>query len=226
MSTNAKENSIKMIIYSDGGCIGNPGPGGWGTIIVRENLYTELGGHAPATTNNRMEMSAAIEGLKKAQKGEEIEIITDSKYLIDGATKWIHGWKKKNWVKSDKKPVLNRDLWEIIDQLQSQFKVKWTHVRGHQGHPENERCDDIANGFARGTPPELMEGDGSWIEGGVSYVTKKPATKTTKKHTKKAAKKTAPLKGDTTPYLKPLYLSNVGGAIETHETWAACDARI
>lgn len=156
------ENSISFLeIYTDGGCIGNPGPGGWAAILVRDCGFEEVGGGEKHTTNNRMEMTAAVEGLRRAVPGDRVQVTTDSKYLHDGITKWIHGWKRRGWKKADGGDVLNRDLWEAVDLLVSskKLKVSWRHVRGHSGHAYNERCDEIANGFARGAPPKLQKGD-------------------------------------------------------------------
>jgi len=151
-----KQNSDSVLtIYTDGGCIGNPGPGGWGAILIRNDCMDEIGGGEKHTTNNRMEMTAAIEGLARANAGEVVELATDSKYLHDGITKWIHGWKRRGWKKADGGDVLNRDLWEVISS--KKLKIKWRHVRGHSGHDYNERCDEIANGFARGAPPKLRK---------------------------------------------------------------------
>lgn len=220
MSIKRDGGSGGLTIFSDGGCIGNPGPGGWAAIVVRGGVYEELGGADPATTNNRMEMTGAIAGLEKVSPGEPVRVVTDSRYVVDGASKWIWGWKKRGWVKSDGQPVLNRDLWERIDELQRQRKVEWVHVRGHTGHPENERCDEIANGFARGETPELKSGDGSWIFGGG----KKPAGG--KRKTKESKPEPESTAGDGERYPKPIYLSVVGGDVREHESWAECEARI
>jgi ribonuclease HI len=220
------ENSDKnfdLTIFSDGACKGNPGPGGWGTILERGGHYFECGGGEPDSTNNRMEMTAAIEGLKRANSGEKIRLVTDSRYLIDGATKWIWGWKKKGWRKADGAEVLNLDLWKQIDRLQSNLKLKWEHVAGHSGHPENERCDVIASTFGHGNPVELREGDGAWI----FEATPRPVTRKPKKaaSSAKAKKHTAPpATGE--KYAAPLYLSLVNGAIREHDTWGECEARI
>ena len=201
MNTDQKEIFLTLRIYTDGGCIGNPGPGGWGALVVRDGIYEEFGGAEGETTNNRMEMRAAIEGLSHLREGESAVLVTDSRYLIDGITKWIHGWKRRSWRKSDGDAVLNRDLWEALDALVSGREVKWEHIAGHSGHPENERCDVIANTFARGGEVELLRGDGSHL--------------------------VAPTHGGgDKSYSTPLYLSEVGGDIEEHATWAECESRI
>ncbi|MHB8767143.1 MAG: ribonuclease HI, partial [Deferrisomatales bacterium] len=147
----------ELVVYTDGGCIGNPGPGGWGALLLRSDGYEEIGGREERTTNNRMEMRAAVEALRRARPGDRVHVLTDSRYLQDGISKWIRGWKKRGWKKADGGDVLNRDLWEELDALVSRpgLRVSWEHVRGHSGHLLNERCDQIANGFARGAPPVL-----------------------------------------------------------------------
>ncbi|MEB3252201.1 MAG: ribonuclease HI [Cyanobacteriota bacterium] len=157
--------AIIQRIYTDGACSGNPGPGGWGTV-----LYTaagpahELGGRAAQTTNNRMEMQAAIAGLTWLQdRGQRdmVTVYTDSEYVLKGITQWIAGWKRRGWVNSAKKPVLNRDLWEVLDALTIDLNrslerpLGWIYVRGHSGDPGNERCDTIARAFAAGRPIPL-----------------------------------------------------------------------
>jgi ribonuclease HI len=131
-------------IFSDGACSGNPGPGGWGTILRSGGQVKELSGFAPETTNNRMEMLGAIAGLEALKRPCRVRITTDSQYLVKGMTEWIHGWQKKGWKNSKKEEVLNRDLWERLLALCRQHRVEWAWVRGHAGHPENERCDELA----------------------------------------------------------------------------------
>ncbi len=209
-STNPDDRS-ELIIYTDGGCIGNPGPGGWAAVLVRDGQVEELGGAEAATTNNRMEMQGAIEGLRRARPGERARVVTDSRYLQDGITRWIHGWKRRGWKKADGNPVLNQDLWQELDTLVQgpAGSVGWEHVRGHQGHPFNERCDEIANGFARGTPPELRRGDGAWIGG-----TAVPA----------ASAAPAALKLGVPPGMRlPFYLSYRDGELRLHADWVDCE---
>lgn len=131
-------------IYTDGACQGNPGPGGWGVILRYKGVEKELSGYAAATTNNRMELQAAIEGLKALKKPIPVDLYTDSQYVRDGITKWLPEWKKKGWRLSSKKPVKNQDLWEELDGLSQAHTVQWHWVRGHSGHPENERADALA----------------------------------------------------------------------------------
>jgi ribonuclease HI len=149
-------------IYTDGACTGNPGPGGWGTVVYFDDgsVY-EMGDRCPQTTNNRMEMQAAIAALQYLESSGQtypITLYTDSEYLINCATKWVKSWKKKGWTKADGKPVQNQDLLEILDSLNNR-KVKWQHVRGHAGNIGNERCDAIARAFAAGKTPPLKQVD-------------------------------------------------------------------
>ena len=134
----------KVEIYTDGACQGNPGPGGWGVILRYNGKEKELSGFEAATTNNRMELQAAIEGLKALKRSMEVDLFTDSQYLRDGITKWLFQWKKNNWRLSNKKPVKNQDLWEQLEVLIQIHHAKWHWVRGHVGHPENERADALA----------------------------------------------------------------------------------
>jgi ribonuclease HI len=147
-------------IYTDGACTGNPGPGGWGTVVYfTDGSIHEMGDACPQTTNNRMEMQAAIAALnflEKSQQTEPVTLYTDSEYLINCVTKWVKGWKKKGWKKADGQPVLNQDLLEQLDELNSR-KITWQHVRGHAGNVGNERCDAIARAFASGKTPSLQQ---------------------------------------------------------------------
>ena len=136
--------SIK--VYTDGACKGNPGPGGWGVYIQSNVDEKELYGGSPETTNNQMEMQAALEALKHLKDEDEvIELYTDSNYLRQGITEWIHKWKKNNWKTAAKKPVANRDLWIEISDLNEKMTVEWNWVKGHAGDPGNERADELAN---------------------------------------------------------------------------------
>ena len=131
-------------IFTDGACSGNPGPGGWAAILRFRGEQKELTGGERETTNNRMEMMAAIAALEALKRPTQIEITTDSTYVKDGITRWIHGWKKNGWKTSAKKPVKNQDLWQRLDQALAPHEVEWHWVRGHDGHPENERADALA----------------------------------------------------------------------------------
>ncbi|PPS40208.1 ribonuclease HI [Chroococcidiopsis sp. TS-821] len=147
-------------IYTDGACTGNPGPGGWAVVIYfADGSVQELGGYEAQTTNNRMEMQAAIaalELLSTVPTNEPITLYTDSEYLIKGITQWVKGWKKKGWKTAQGKPVLNQDLWEILDARNTK-NVQWQYVRGHAGNIGNERCDEIARAFATGKTPTLQQ---------------------------------------------------------------------
>jgi ribonuclease HI len=131
-------------IFCDGACSGNPGVGGYGSILRCGETVKELSGAEGATTNNRMEMSGAIAALEALTRPCEVVITTDSQYLVKGMTEWMSGWLKRGWVNSKKEPVLNRDLWEKLVALSKIHKIKWVWVRGHNGHEENERCDELA----------------------------------------------------------------------------------
>jgi ribonuclease HI len=143
--------SSSIEIFTDGACSGNPGPGGWGAILRAGGHEKELSGFEPATTNNRMEMTAVIEALKALKKPSPVIIHTDSRYVMDGATKWLKGWQAKGWKTADKKPVKNEDLWRALDAQMARHQVKWIWVRGHDGHAENERADALARGAIPGT---------------------------------------------------------------------------
>ena len=131
-------------IATDGACKGNPGPGGWGVLMRFNGVEKELSGSDPATTNNRMELMAAIQGLKALNRPCHVVLETDSAYVRDGITKWIHGWQRNGWRTADKKPVKNVDLWQRLELAANLHKVKWHWVKGHAGHPENERADALA----------------------------------------------------------------------------------
>ncbi len=138
---------VKLI--TDGACLGNPGPGGWAAILRYNHHTRELYGSCPQTTNNRMELTAAIEGLKALKEPCEVELVTDSQYLMNGITKWINGWKRKGWLTAEKKPVLNQDLWMTLDALASRHRIHWTWTRGHATHEDNNRADLLATTAAK-----------------------------------------------------------------------------
>ena len=131
-------------IYTDGACKGNPGPGGWGALLKSSAACKELFGGEPGTTNNRMELSAAIEALRLLNRPCTVTVTTDSQYLVKGITEWITGWQRNGWRNSKKEPVVNRDLWEHLLTVTQKHSVNWKWVRGHAGHAENERCDQLA----------------------------------------------------------------------------------
>lgn len=133
-----------VTIHTDGACSGNPGPGGWGAILEYNGHEKELSGAEAETTNNRMELMAAIAALEALKRSSQVRLVTDSVYVRDGVTKWIHGWKKNGWKTAAKKPVKNEDLWRRLDDVASRHHVQWEWVKGHSGHPENERADALA----------------------------------------------------------------------------------
>lgn len=141
-STEVTANVIE--IFTDGACSGNPGPGGWGAILRWKGHEKELYGGEMATTNNRMELMAAIRALESLKRASRVALYTDSTYVRDGITSWIHGWKRNGWKTAAKKPVKNEDLWRRLDEAISAHEVDWHWVRGHAGHPENERADELA----------------------------------------------------------------------------------
>ncbi len=137
----------KMLVdlYTDGACSGNPGPGGWGALLLFGDHEKELCDGTFDTTNNRMELMAAIQGLNALTRPCIVNLYTDSKYVMDGMTKWIHGWKKNGWRNASKKPVKNADLWQELEKATARHDINWNWVKGHTGHPENERADALAN---------------------------------------------------------------------------------
>jgi ribonuclease HI len=135
-------------IFTDGACKGNPGPGGWGVLLRMGNHEKEMSGGEPDTTNNRMEMTAAIMGLNALIEPCAVDLYSDSKYVLDGMSKWIHGWQRNGWINASKKPVRNADLWHDLIEAARPHQVTWHWVRGHNGHPENERVDALASAEA------------------------------------------------------------------------------
>ena len=135
----------KVVIHTDGACKGNPGPGGWGALVEHDGRTEELSGGEPATTNNRMEMTAVIRALESLPSGTEVALYTDSQYVKNGIETWIHGWKRNGWKTADRKPVKNADLWRELDTLAALHRISWHWVRGHNAHPGNERADALAN---------------------------------------------------------------------------------
>ncbi|KTT70505.1 ribonuclease HI [Sphingomonas endophytica] len=138
----------KVELFTDGACKGNPGPGGWGALIRSGRHEKELSGGEAQTTNNRMELMAAIQGLNALTRPCHVTLSTDSRYVMDGLTKWIHGWQKNGWRTADKKPVKNAELWQALLAAAKPHRVEWKWVKGHAGHPENERADKLASDAA------------------------------------------------------------------------------
>lgn len=131
-------------IFTDGACSGNPGPGGWGAILRHKGVEKELSGGIRQTTNNRMELTAVVEALRALKEPCQVDLYTDSKYLKDGITSWIRNWKRNGWKTSAKQPVKNQDLWEALDEVVQKHQIEWHWIKGHAGHRENERCDELA----------------------------------------------------------------------------------
>jgi len=197
----------KILLYADGSSIGNPGPGGWGVVaLLPGNEVRERGGGAAHTTNNKMELTAAIEGLSAFLPQGSVEVRTDSSYLINGATKWIKGWEQKGWITTAKKPVENRELWEALAVLLRQGDVSFKYVPGHQGVPGNERADAIAQGFARKEDVTLYSGPLSAY--GIDLLSPLGPLEKRKSGTAYS------------------YLSMTEGRIEKHRTWAECESRV
>ena len=134
-----------VVIYTDGACKGNPGPGGWGAVLEAGGRRKELFGGEPHTTNNRMELTAVIRALEALAQGADVDLYTDSQYVKNGIETWIHGWKKNGWKTSDRKPVKNADLWRELEEQAAQHAIRWHWVRGHDANPGNERADALAN---------------------------------------------------------------------------------
>ena len=147
--TKSPMTKLAVEIFTDGACSGNPGPGGWGAVMRFRDIERELSGGAAETTNNRMEMMAAIAALEALKRPSEVDLTTDSVYLRDGITKWIQNWKKRGWKTADNKPVKNQDLWQRLEAAGAPHQVRWHWVKGHTGHLDNERADELArNGMA------------------------------------------------------------------------------
>jgi ribonuclease HI len=150
----------KVTIYTDGAAKGNPGPAGWGAVFLKEGKVFEIGGRSEHATNNIMELTGAIEALKCVKEKNlmgEVEVVSDSKYVILGITEWITGWMNNGWRNAAKKPVMNRELWEELYELNKEVKPKWSYVKGHNEHEHNDRADLIATSFAEGEPVKLRK---------------------------------------------------------------------
>ena len=144
-----------VVMYADGACKGNPGPGGWGVLLRTGGKEKEMFGGEAQTTNNRMELAAVIEGLSSLTRRSKVRVYTDSQYVQKGMSEWIHNWKRRGWRTADRKPVKNEDLWRKLDDIARAHNVEWHWVKGHAGHPENERADALAN---QGIPQEIGSG--------------------------------------------------------------------
>lgn len=203
-----------ITIYCDGSSIGNPGPGGWGAVVADGARAKELGGYEKETTNNRMELSAAIESLRILKQSKTVEIHTDSSYVINGITKWVKGWKKNGWITKEKKDVLNKDLWQELVTVTEKHDVEWKHVKGHSGIQLNERVDMIANGYARKETVELFSGS---LTAYKTVLAGMPKARVVSKSKSKSKTKTGPAYA---------YVSVLDGKVLTHKTWAECEKRV
>jgi ribonuclease HI len=211
------ENKNIISIFTDGSSLGNPGPGGWGAIVIFDGKVKELGGGESPTTNNRMELSATIGALKfVGNTNAPIVLHTDSSYVINGITKWVWGWRKNNWITSTKTEVINRDLWEELSDAVVGKKIEWKYVGGHIGIAGNHRADEIAVSFSKGKPEKLF--DGNFEDYGIKNILDishdtelKEARTKNKSHSNAKAYS---------------YVSLVDGKIMTHQTWAECEARV
>jgi len=215
-----------FIIYGDGACSGNPGPGGFGAIVVSpDGIVQELADGSPKTTNNRMELSAIIESFKYILNSKFltvascVQIFTDSVYVIRGATQWLYGWKRKGWKNAAGEDIANPDLWNEMDNLLFQFKTKapqlkleWNFVKGHSGTPGNERCDELAVAFSKNQPVDLYHGRVAHYHFDIYKHPEKRPLPEMKSSSGGDAKKTA------------WYLSLVNGVFKTHKTWSECEA--
>jgi ribonuclease HI len=209
--------SDKVIIFTDGACSGNPGPGGWAAILVSPlGKIKEIGGAERHTTNNKMELTATLEALRllggvKKLSTKEIRLYTDSKYVIQGITSWIHGWKRNGWKNAEGKDVSNRELWEALADviLKHAFKVEWLYVPGHSGFGGNERCDEIAVAYSKNLPIELFQGDSAHYRVDISRL---PAPVDPSAPSRKK--------------FKPVYISYVNGELHRDADWKSCEARV
>lgn len=205
-------------LYTDGACSGNPGPGGWAYVLVNadQKQVSEAGGFEPQTTNNRMELLGVIEGLiaARAQKIQELLILSDSTYVIRGFTQWRFGWKKRGWVNQENEPVSNQDLWKELDRVAEGFKLQWKYVRGHQGTPGNERVDEIAVSFSQGQSLHIYHK--STIEKYIFDVTEIPEGEPLPemKFNKPSPSKSA------------FYVSYVNGVLTRHSDWGSCERTV
>ncbi len=202
---------MNIEIYTDGSSLGNPGPGGWGTIITEnDKVIAERGGYEKVTTNNRMELSAVISALESIPQEHDITVYTDSAYVVSGITRWVIGWSKNNWKTSQKIDVLNRDLWERLVDASGHKVIGWKIIKGHSGIPANERCDVIATSYADKKPAVLYHG--SRERYGVNISTASTEMGASHKSSSRAKAYS--------------YVSRVDGVIQTHKTWDECKERV
>ena len=208
-----------VVIFTDGACSGNPGPGGWGAILISPlGKVRELGGGARQTTNNRMEMTGVLEALRslsqvKTLSTKQIRVYTDSIYVIKGISQWIYGWRRNGWKNSAGEDVSNREIWEALDSLIREFgfQVEWLYVPGHMGYPGNERCDEIAVAFAKGYEVHLFVGARGDYSVDVDHLPPPAALPDPERKVKKGP---------------PVYLSFVDGKLHRDKDWKSCEARV
>ena len=224
-----------IVAYTDGACSGNPGPGGWAAIIVRDGTREEIGGGAAATTNNRMELTAVIEALRRVPADAPVTVVTDSQYVLKGMTSWVRGWQRRGWRTATGGPVLNRDLWETLAALAGS-RVTWEWVRGHDGHPENERADQLARAHAQAgvagarragsLPRGGALGAGTNTAGGAAR--REPVRRDASGRGASAAAGAGRTNGATSrsPTGWPTYLSLVDGRLMRHHDWPSCERRV
>ena len=212
-------NESNILIFCDGASKGNPGPGGWGALVATSERVEELGGFEKNTTNNRMELRAALEALQKACTlgNGDVVVYTDSSYVINGITKWVAGWQRNGWKTKEKKPVLNQDLWEPLLQAAESFDttIEWQYVGGHVGVAGNERVDVIASDFATGVKVSLYSGTRSAYTIEIANLGHDEGLQRDKSALKERSKAKA-----------YSYVSKVDGKVMTHKTWAECEARV
>lgn len=209
-----------ITIFTDGSSRGNPGPGGWGAVVIEEKggqtVLTELGGGVANTTNNRMELTASLRGIEHTPKDSDILVYTDSSYLINGITKWVKGWKRNGWQTQTKQDVLNKDLWMDLSETIETRNVTWKYVGGHVGILGNERCDHIATAFADGRELKLYSGPLKAYDLPNILTISLDEQKATSKKSDKA-------RSNAKAYS---YISMIGGIIEVHHSWAECEKRV
>jgi ribonuclease HI len=216
----------QVVIYCDGACSGNPGPGGWGSLVAYKNQVIELGGASQSTTNNRMELTAAIEALRfildrsLLKDQSQILILTDSVYVIRGITQWIKGWKSRGWKTAEQKEVLNQDLWLQLDNLLAAIKNKnplvdlsWNFIKGHAGFEGNERCDEIAVAFSKREGVDLYDGS---VQSYIFNTFELPPIQPLPDFNKKKSEEPK----------KVWYISYVNGVFTQHQTWKECEALV
>ncbi len=204
--------NLMITIFTDGSSRGNPGPGGWGAIVLNDDTVIELGGREGSTTNNRMELTAIISSLENVSNEKEITLYTDSAYVVNGITRWVKGWAKNKWKTSKKEDVLNKDLWERLVKATEHKVIDWKLIKGHSGTEGNERCDVIATSFADNSPVVLYNGSRNRYGVDIS-VSLKSDLRGGKSKSKSKSRAYS-------------YVSMVDGVVQTHKTWEECKARV